>query len=92
MVGHSFGLTAAVYNYNRRSAIVNDILQNVFELIARNYYDDKYGFTTVGLVQQELLIVESVHKWAGISYSAAKLQAGEVVDASEFRPQGVKTC
>ena len=26
MVSHSFGLTAAVYNYNRRSALLNEIM------------------------------------------------------------------
>ena len=27
MIGHSFGLTASVYNYNRRSAMINTILK-----------------------------------------------------------------
>ena len=26
MIGHSFGVVAAVYNYNRRSAVINDVL------------------------------------------------------------------
>ena len=38
MVGHSFGLVFAVYNYNRRSAAITDIVA------AFNLYDDKYGF------------------------------------------------
>ena len=46
MIGHSFGLVSAVYNYNRRSALVNEILQMIFMLISLNFYDDKYGFET----------------------------------------------
>ena len=34
MVGHSFGLVSAVYNYNRRSAAINEILVKEFGLVA----------------------------------------------------------
>eukprot|EP00435_Cladocopium_sp_Y103_P034728 s2383_g9.t1 len=44
MVGHSFGLVSAVYNYNRRSAAINEVLVSLFGLIAFSFYDDKYGF------------------------------------------------
>jgi hypothetical protein len=44
MIGHSFGLVAAVYNYNRRSAAITDILRRLFFVAAFNFYDDKYGF------------------------------------------------
>ena len=44
MVGHSFGPVSAVYNYNRRSAAINEILMKLFNLVAFNFYDDKYGF------------------------------------------------
>lgn len=44
MVGHSFGLVSAVYNYNRRSAAINEFLCSIFGLVAFNFYDDKYGF------------------------------------------------
>jgi hypothetical protein len=37
MVGHSFGLAAAVYNYNRRSAAITDILRRVFFVAAFNF-------------------------------------------------------
>ena len=36
MIGHSFGLISAVYNYNRRSAIVDDILRKLFEVAANS--------------------------------------------------------
>ena len=49
MIGHSFGLVAAVYNYNRRSAAINDILVHLFNVVAFNFYDDKYGFETDSL-------------------------------------------
>lgn len=44
MVGHSFGLVSSVYNYNRRSAAITDILRRIFFVAAFNFYDDKYGF------------------------------------------------
>ena len=44
MVGHSFGLVSAVYNYNRRSAAITDILRRVFLVAAFNFYDDSHGF------------------------------------------------
>ena len=37
MVGHSFGLVSAVYNYNRRSAAITDILRRVFSVAAFNF-------------------------------------------------------
>ncbi|CAE7302354.1 unnamed protein product, partial [Symbiodinium sp. CCMP2456] len=40
MIGHSFGLVAAVYNYNRRSAFINYVLIKIFEMVAFNFYDD----------------------------------------------------
>lgn len=33
MVGHSFGLASAVYNYNRRSAATNEILVTLFNTV-----------------------------------------------------------
>ena len=44
MVGHAFGLTAAVCNYNRRAAVINDWLLKL-GLLANCYYDDKFGFS-----------------------------------------------
>ena len=34
MIGHSFGLISAVYNYNRRSAILNEILNKILNVPA----------------------------------------------------------
>ena len=44
MISHSFGLTAAVYIYNRRSALLNEFLVKIFLIAAQSYYDDKFGF------------------------------------------------
>ena len=43
MIGHSFGLVSAVYNYNRRSALIDDILKHIFEVASNFYFDDKFG-------------------------------------------------
>ena len=58
MIGHSFGLVAAVYNYNRRSAFVNDVLVKIFEMVAFNFYDDKYGFETEVTAPSAMLAAE----------------------------------
>ena len=47
MIGHSFGLVSAVYNYNHRSAAINEIMVRLFNLVAFSFYDGKYGFETV---------------------------------------------
>ena len=54
MIGHSFGVVAAVYNYNRRSALVNDILRRVFAVPANCFYDDKFGFELAKTIESAL--------------------------------------
>ena len=45
MIGHSFGLVSSVYNYNRRSSAINEILEKIFSLVAFNFYEghDRLG-------------------------------------------------
>ena len=74
MVGHSFGLVSAVYNYNRRSAAINEILMKLFKLIAFNFYDDKYGFEPVECVESAFEVAQSVHWWLGAQFDVKKLQ------------------
>ncbi len=74
MVGHSFGLVSAVYNYNRRSAAINEILLKLFKLVAFSFYDDKYGFEPIGTVQSAHVVAQSVHWWLGAKYDQKKLQ------------------
>ena len=80
MVGHSFGLVSAVYNYNRRSAAINDILVNLFSLVAFNFYDDKYGFEpshSCALVHD---VAQKVHWWLGAAFDVRKLQRSKRPD------------
>eukprot|EP00435_Cladocopium_sp_Y103_P025489 s1800_g6.t1 len=74
MVGHSFGLVSAVYNYNRRSAAINEILVALFGLVAFSFYDDKYGFEPASTVASAKRIAESVHFWLGAQFDQKKLQ------------------
>ena len=74
MVGHSFGLVSAVYNYNRRSAAINEILVKLFKLVAFSFYDDKYGFETENTGSSAHLVAQSVHTWLGAKYDQKKLQ------------------
>ena len=74
MIGHSFGLVSAVYNYNRRSAAINEFLVKLFKLVAFSFYDDKYGFEPLGSVKSARLAAECVHTWLGAHFDQKKLQ------------------
>ena len=74
MIGHSFGLVAAVYNYNRRSAAINDIFEVIFGMIAFNFYDDKYGFETCQTAPSARRVAETVHFVLGAQFEEKKLQ------------------
>ena len=74
MVGHSFGLVSAVYNYNRRSAAINEILVSLFGLVAFSFYDDKYGFEPVETVESAHRVAQAVHFWLGAQFDQKKLQ------------------
>ena len=74
MIGHSFGLVAAVYNYNRRSALITDVLRRLFLVAAFNFYDDKYGFETKRTIDSAFGIAQSVHTWLGAKFDPKKLQ------------------
>ena len=76
MVGHSFGLVSAVYNYNRRSAAINEILVSLFGLVAFSFYDDKYGFEPLDTIESAHLVAQQVHWWLGAQFEAKKLQIG----------------
>eukprot|EP00438_Fugacium_kawagutii_P004538 Skav222280 [mRNA] locus=scaffold807:136980:138029:- [translate_table: standard] len=77
MIGHSFGLVAAVYNYNRRSAAITDILRRIFHVAAFNFYDDKYGFEPEITCSSAYQIAQDVHWWLGAQFDAKKLQLRE---------------
>ena len=74
MVGHSFGLVSSVYNYNRRSAAITDILRRVFLVAAFNFYDDKYGFEPSTTIDSAFLCAQKVHWWLGAQFENRKLQ------------------
>ena len=74
MVGHSFGLVSAVYNYNRRSAAINEFLVSIFGLVAFSFYDDKYGFEIRETVKSAHQVAQLVHFWLGAQFETKKLQ------------------
>ena len=77
MVGHSFGLVAAVYNYNRRSAMVDEIMVKLFGMVSFNYYDDKYGFEFEETASSAKKVAEFVHTILGAQFEEKKLQLGQ---------------
>ena len=74
MIGHSFGLVAAVYNYNRRSAAITDVLRRLFLVAAFNFYDDKYGFEPEATCSSAFEVAQKVHWWLGAQFDPKKLQ------------------
>ena len=74
MVGHSFGLVSAVYNFNRRAALITDFMVRLFLVPAKNYYDDKSGFALQEEAANELAIVTDLHAWLGVDFAQDKLQ------------------
>ena len=76
MIGHSFGLISAVYNYNRRSAILNEILNKIFNVPATFYYDDKFGIETEMTIRTADACVANLHKIAGCDYDDSKRYVG----------------
>ena len=74
VIGHSFGLVSSVYNYNRRSAAITDILRRIFGVAAFNFYDDKYGFEPKSTVESAFQCAQKVHWWLGAQFDAKKLQ------------------
>ena len=77
MIGHSFGLVSAVYNYNRRSAAITDIMRRVFSVAAFNFYDDKYGFEPETTCHSAYEVAQKVHWWLGAQFDSKKLQLSE---------------
>ena len=74
MIGHSFGLVSAVYNYNRRSAAINEFMVKIFGLVAFSFYDDKYGFEIMETAASAHEIAQHVHWWLGAGFDQKKLQ------------------
>ena len=74
MIGHSFGLVSAVYNYNRRSAAITDVLRRIFLVAAFNFYDDKYGFEPSTTCSSAFEVAQKVHLWLGAQFDPKKLQ------------------
>ena len=80
MIGHSFGLVAAVYNYNRRSAMIDEFLRIFFGLVSFNFYDDKFGFELAETIESALDCARDLHTWLGAKFDDIKTQIGRAVD------------
>ena len=79
MIGHAFGFVSAVYNFNRRAAIIDEFLHNM-GLLSFQYYDDKFGFTTQAVAELELQLVAKLHTCLGVDFSVKKLQCASLVN------------
>ena len=81
MNSHSFGFTAAVYNYNRRSLSIHFILNKIFKIPTDYYFDDRFGFERMETIQSSFETVIEVNKLLGVSIEDSKAQG----PAKEFR-------
>ena len=79
MIGHSFGLTASVYNYNRRSRIINEILLKEFGIVASYFYDDKFGIELEATVRSALQTAKDLHRWIGADFEESKTQISKKI-------------
>ena len=77
MIGHPFGMRSAVYNYNRRSLLLNTILRNEFEVLSSFYYDDKFGFEPDGTISSAYLSAIMVHTWIGAIFNKKKMKLSD---------------
>ena len=73
MIGQSYGLVPSVYDYNRRSSAINEILEEIFSLVAFNFYDDKYGFEPKDTIDSAFEVAQKVHT-LGARFDQKKLQ------------------
>ena len=79
MIGHGFGLLAAVFNFDRRSAAFNDILLK-FGLM--DYFDHHYGLRPATIIDEDLEIVKEIATLLGSDLGIHKCEAGKCVDSS----------
>ena len=80
MTGHAFGWSAAVYNFNRRARLKQEILRKLFYLPCWAYYDDLYGLETDETVDNAVAVARKVHELLGILYGEHKVKQGPDVD------------
>ena len=80
MIGHPFGFKSAVYNYNRRSLLLNTILRNVFKCLSGFYYDDKFGFELASCSISSFFAAIMVHYWVGAVFNVKKLDLAPVLE------------
>ena len=79
MTGHAFGWSAAVYNYNRRARLKQEILREEFWLPAFAYYDDLFGLETTETIESAEAVARGVHEILGILYGEHKVSIGAKV-------------
>ena len=64
----------SIYNYNRRSALITDVLRGLFGILAFNFCDNKFGFEGAETIESAFLLVQKVHWWLGARFDQEKLQ------------------
>ena len=80
MTGHAFGWSAAVYNYNRRARLKEEVLRKIFWLPCFAYYDDLFGIETDDTIEVAEQVARGAHELLGILYGEHKVKTGAEVD------------
>ena len=78
MDGHPFGLTASVFNFNRRAVALTSFLVRDLRLVALSHYGDRFGLARCELVQEECDKVVEICELLGVAASL-KSQTGQAV-------------
>ena len=80
MVGHAFGWSVAVYNYNRRARLKQEVMRKLFCLPCFAYYDDTFGLETSATIESAEMVARGVHEMLGMLYGEHKVKVGAEVD------------
>ena len=79
MKGHPLGLTASVFNYNRRGILLTEFFVRDFWILAQSYKDDRYGCTLSELASEECGMIMKMCELLGVGLSD-KTQVGQEFD------------
>ena len=67
MKGHPFGMTASVFNFNRRAHALTWVLARLFLLLSLNFFDDHFGFCKNSLAEAECNLVKGICHLLGVT-------------------------
>ena len=80
VISHSFGLTSAVDNYNRRSALLNELLVKIIRPLQAAMMTTSSARNQQRPWSQLTRSSKDIHRWLGAKFDEAKCQTGSDVE------------